>query len=97
LFGGDKPRIVEIEGIPMEAELGQHMLFVRNQDKPGFIGNLGRTLGEAGINIATFHLGRKAAGQDAICLIQIDQPLDEAVLAHVCALPNVMQVRQLHF
>ncbi len=97
LFGGDKPRIVEIEKIAMEAELGPTMLFVRNQDKPGFIGNLGRTLSEAGINIATFHLGRQAAGQDAICLVQVDQELDEAVLAHVCALPNVMQVRQLRF
>jgi D-3-phosphoglycerate dehydrogenase len=97
LFGGDKPRIVAIEDISLEAELGPTMLFVRNQDKPGFIGNLGRTLGEAGINIATFHLGRKAAGEDAICLVQVDQPLNEAVLAHVCALPNVMQVRQLRF
>jgi len=97
LFGGDKPRIVEIEEIPMEAELGPTMLFVRNLDKPGFIGSLGRTLGEAGINIATFHLGRKAAGHDAICLVQVDQALDEAVLAHVCALPNVVQVRQLRF
>ncbi len=97
LFGGDKPRIVAIEDISLEAELGPTMLFVRNQDKPGFIGNLGRTLSEAGINIATFHLGRKAAGEDAICLVQVDQPLDEAVLAHVCALPNVMQVRQLRF
>ncbi len=97
LFGGDKPRIVEIEGIAMEAELGSTMLFVRNQDKPGFIGSLGRTLGEAGINIATFHLGRKAAGQDAICLVQVDQDLSDAVLAHVRALPNVVQVKQLHF
>ena len=97
LFGGDRPRIVEIEAIPMEAELGPTMLFVRNLDKPGFIGSLGRTLGEAGINIATFHLGRKAAGEDAICLVQVDQALDEAVLAHVCALPNVVQVRQLRF
>ena len=97
LFGGDKPRIVEIEGIAMEAELGSTMLFVRNQDKPGFIGSLGRTLGEAGINIATFHLGRQAAGQDAICLVQVDQDLSDAVLAHVRALPNVVQVKQLHF
>ncbi|HEV8015738.1 MAG TPA: phosphoglycerate dehydrogenase [Stellaceae bacterium] len=97
LFSGDKPRIVEIEHIALEAELGPTMLFVRNKDKPGFIGNLGRTLSEAGINIATFHLGRTAAGEDAICLVQVDQALDEAVLAHVCALPNVMQVRQLRF
>jgi D-3-phosphoglycerate dehydrogenase / 2-oxoglutarate reductase len=97
LFGGDKPRIVEIEGISMEAELGANMLFVRNIDKPGFVGNLGRTLADAQINIATFHLGREAQGKDAICLVHVDQPLDEAVLAHVCALPNVVQVRQLHF
>jgi D-3-phosphoglycerate dehydrogenase len=81
----------------MDAELGPTMLFVRNLDKPGFIGSLGRTLGEAGINIATFHLGRKAAGKDAICLVRVDQALDEAVLGHVCALPNVVQVRQLRF
>ncbi len=97
LFGGDKPRIVKIENIVMEAELGPHMLFVRNNDKPGFIGNLGRMLAEAGINIATLHLGREGAGEHAICLVSVDQPLNEAVLAHVCAIPNVLQVRQLHF
>ena len=97
LFGGDKPRIVKIEDIVMEAELGPHMLFVRNKDLPGFIGNFGRALAEAGINIATLHLGRAAPGEDAICLAQVDQDLDEAVLAHVCAIPNVLQVRQLHF
>jgi D-3-phosphoglycerate dehydrogenase len=97
LFGGDKPRIVQIEDIRMEAELGAHMLFVRNQDKPGFIGNLGRTLGEAGINIATFHLGRMAEGEDAVCLVEVDQELDAKVLGLVQALPNVRLVRQLHF
>jgi D-3-phosphoglycerate dehydrogenase len=97
LAGDNKPRLVLIEDIRMEAELGPHMLFVRNQDKPGFIGNLGRTLGEAGINIATFHLGRKAAGEDAVCLVEVDQELDARVLGLVQALPNVRLVRQLHF
>ena len=72
LFGGDKPRIVAIDDISLEAELGPTMLFVRNQDKPGFIGNLGRTLGEAGINIATFALGRDEQGGSAIALVSID-------------------------
>jgi D-3-phosphoglycerate dehydrogenase len=94
---GDRPRIVEVEGIPMEAEMGQHMLFVRNEDKPGFIGNLGRTLGEAGINIATFHLGRTAPGKDALCLIHIDQPLSDDVLDRVRGIANVVQVKQLRF
>jgi D-3-phosphoglycerate dehydrogenase len=97
LFGGDKPRIIGIEGIPLEAELGPHMLFVRNHDKPGFIGNLGRTLGETGVNIATFHLGRTAPGKDAICLVQIDQPLGDALLTKVRAIANVVQAAELHF
>ncbi len=94
---GDKPRIVQVEDVPMEAELGPYVLFVRNQDKPGFIGNLGRTLGEAGINIATFHLGRVSAGQDAICLVQIDQAMSDAVLEKVRVIPNVVQAKFLKF
>ncbi|HVJ51197.1 MAG TPA: phosphoglycerate dehydrogenase [Aliidongia sp.] len=97
LFGGDKPRIVEVEGISMEAELGQNVLFVRNQDKPGFIGNLGRTLGDAGVNIATFHLGRLGAEKDAIAMIQVDQPLTDTLLDQVRKIPHVVQVRGLHF
>ncbi|MDE2229047.1 MAG: phosphoglycerate dehydrogenase [Alphaproteobacteria bacterium] len=97
LFGGDRPRIVDIEGIALEAELGAHMLFVRNHDKPGFIGNLGQTLGEAAINIATFHLGRSAPGRDAICLVQVDQPLGEPLLDKVRHIANVVQAKQLHF
>jgi D-3-phosphoglycerate dehydrogenase len=73
------------------------MLFVRNNDKPGFIGNLGRTMGEAGINIATLHLGRSAPGGDAICLIQVDQQLTDDILECVRAIPNVTQARSLRF
>ncbi len=74
IFSGDKPRLVEVEDIAMEAELGPHMLFVRNKDKPGFIGNLGRALGESGVNIATFHLGRAAPGADAIASSRSTSP-----------------------
>jgi D-3-phosphoglycerate dehydrogenase len=97
IFGGDKPRLVEIEDIAMEAELGPHMLFVRNKDKPGFIGNLGRALGEAGVNIATFHLGRAAPGADAICLIQVDERLTDPVLDQVCSIPDVVRTKALRF
>src|SRR5436309_2669973 len=75
VFAGNKPRLVDIEGIPLEAELGRHVLFVRNQDKPGFIGALGNALAAASVNIATFHLGRTAPGEDAIALIEVDQKL----------------------
>ncbi|MBF0394649.1 MAG: phosphoglycerate dehydrogenase [Alphaproteobacteria bacterium] len=97
LFGGDKPRIVEIKDIAIEAELGAHMLYVTNRDKPGFIGRLGSVLGDAGLNIATFHLGRNEAGGDAIALVQVDQPIDEAVLAKVRELPHVVQAKALSF
>ena len=73
------------------------MLFVRNMDKPGFIGNLGRTLGEAGINIATFNMGRIDAGGNAICLITVDSDLSDAVLAKVNAIPNVVQAKLMSF
>ncbi|MBI3706554.1 MAG: phosphoglycerate dehydrogenase, partial [Proteobacteria bacterium] len=97
LFGHDKPRIVDIEGIAIEAEPGPHMLYLRNRDKPGFIGNLGRTLGDEGINIASFHLGRSAPGADAVCLVTVDQPLPESVLAAVRALQHVVTARGLKF
>ena len=97
LFGGDKPRLVEVEGIAMEAELGPNVLYVRNKDKPGFIGNLGRTMGDAGVNIATFHLGRLGPDQDAIALIQVDQYLNEALLDQVRHIPHVVQVKALRF
>ena len=97
LFGGNKPRIVEINGIGLEAELGPHMLYTVNKDRPGFIGRLGSTLGDAGVNIATFHLGRAKVGGDAVAMIQIDEPLDEAVLDSVRALPDVVQARTLKF
>jgi D-3-phosphoglycerate dehydrogenase len=97
LFGGDKPRIVNIKGIPIEAELGPHMLYITNLDKPGIIGSLGTTLGDAGVNIATFHLGRSAPGGDALALLEVDQPLSEAVLQAVRDLPHVTQARALSF
>ena len=97
LFGGDKPRIVKVEGTSIEAELGPHMLYIRNQDKPGLIGNLGRTLGDAGINIATFHLGRAEPGGQAIALIAVDQPLTAEILRQVRALPHVIQAKTLRF
>lgn len=97
LFGGDKPRVVEIKGIPIEAELGPHVLYVTNQDKPGFIGALGSLLGKHGVNIATFHLGRAQAGGDAILLTQVDQPLTEAIIEEVRSLPQVVQAKALSF
>ena len=97
LFAGSRPRIVEIKGIKVEADFAPHMLYVTNQDKPGFIGRFGATLADAGINIATFHLGRSKAGGDAICLVSLDDTLPEDVLTTVRGLPLVMQAVALNF
>jgi D-3-phosphoglycerate dehydrogenase len=93
----DKPRIVEINGIRMEAELGPRMLYIRNVDRPGFIGRLGSVLGDAGVNIATFHLGRREIGGDTIALLEVDQPVTDSVIGAVRALPHVLQAKALKF
>jgi D-3-phosphoglycerate dehydrogenase / 2-oxoglutarate reductase len=97
VFSDGKPRIIQIKGIELESEFGPHMLYVTNMDKPGFIGALGMLLGDAGVNIATFHLGRQAAGADAICLVQIDEKIPASVLAAVSRLPHVRQAKPLAF
>jgi D-3-phosphoglycerate dehydrogenase len=96
LFGG-QPRIVEIKGVEMEAGFAPNMLYVTNEDKPGFIGALGQTLGAAKVNIATFNLGRSAPGADAIALVAVDDPITDEVLARVRALSHVKQAKALRF
>ncbi len=97
LFQERRPRLVEVRGIPVEAELGPHILFVRNEDKPGFIGALGNLLGDAGINIATFHVGRTAPGDEAIAMVEVDQAVPDDVLKAICSLPHTMQCKSLRF
>jgi D-3-phosphoglycerate dehydrogenase len=97
VFADGRPRIVNIKGIRMDAEFAPSMIYITNLDKPGFIGKFSSTLGEAGINIATFHVGRDAPGGNAVALIEIDGDLPEAVLAKVRALPQVQQAKPLHF
>ncbi len=97
VFADGRPRIVNIKGIRMDAEFGPSMIYITNLDKPGFIGKFSSTLGEAGINIATFHVGREKPGGNAVALIEIDGELPDDVLAKVRALPQVQQARPLRF
>jgi D-3-phosphoglycerate dehydrogenase / 2-oxoglutarate reductase len=97
VFADGRPRIVNIKGIRMDAEFGPSMIYITNLDKPGFIGKFSSTLGEAGINIATFHVGRDAPGGNAVALIEIDGELPETLLAKVRALPQVQSAKPLHF
>jgi D-3-phosphoglycerate dehydrogenase / 2-oxoglutarate reductase len=97
LFHEERPRVIEVNGIETEAQLGPHMLYVPIEDKPGIIGALGKTLGDAGINIATFHLGRSRPGGEAIALVLIDQPLSEGLRLAICSLPHVIHCKVLKF
>lgn len=97
LFGEDVPRLVEIFGIKIEADLDGAMLYVVNQDAPGFIGRIGTTLGEADVNIGNFHLGRRDGGGDAILLLSVDQQVEEPLMWKVCKLEGVKTVKTLSF
>ena len=97
LFGNSAPRLVEMFGIKVEADLAGNMLYIVNEDAPGFIGRLGSTLGEAGLNIGTFHLGRRQAGGEAVLLLSIDAPIPEPILWQLCNLPGVKTVKALKF
>ncbi len=97
VFSDGRPRIVQIKGIGMEAELSPHMLYITNQDKPGFIGRFGSLMGEAGVNIATLSLGRDRPGGDAISLVAVDEPVSDEILAKVRALPMVTRAHRLAF
>ena len=97
LFANQSPRIVSIMGVEIEALLSEYMLYVANDDKPGLIGGLGSILGDAGINIGTFNLGRDKKQEWAIALISVDQKPSDEVIAAAMSLPNVRQVRSLKF
>jgi D-3-phosphoglycerate dehydrogenase len=97
VFHDGKPRILSIKGIKVDAEFTPSMIYVTNEDKPGFIGRFAGLLGEAGVNIATFALGRDQQGGSAIALVSIDGPAPEGVLAKVGAIPGVKQAKALKF
>jgi len=97
LFGNSAPRLVDMFGIAIEAELAGEMIYIVNEDAPGFIGRLGTTLGEARVNIATFHLGRREAGGDAVALVSVDGHIDSELVGRLAALPGVKRVKPLRF
>jgi D-3-phosphoglycerate dehydrogenase len=97
LFGNRAPRLVKIVGIPVEAELTGQMIYIVNTDAPGFIGALGTRLGENGINIATFNLGRRDAGGEAVALVAVDDPITPHVAKQLQELPGVREVIPLSF
>ncbi|MGR3418542.1 MAG: phosphoglycerate dehydrogenase [Paracoccus sp. (in: a-proteobacteria)] len=97
VFSDGKPRFIQIRGINIDAEIGEHMLYTRNKDVPGVIGALGMTLGDLGVNIANFTLGRSTGGEDAIAILYLDEPISDQALAALHKTGKFLQARRLHF
>ena len=97
VFADGRPRLIQVKDINLDAEFAKHILYVTNEDKPGFIGRLGTILGDNKVNIANFTLGRAAPGADAIALVEVDGAVDEKVVAEIRKLPLVKQVKALAF
>jgi D-3-phosphoglycerate dehydrogenase len=97
LFGKSAPRLVSIFGIGVEADLAGQMIHIVNSDEPGFIGALGTALGKHQVNIATFNLGRREEGGEAVALVSVDDPISPELAAELKSLPGVREVVPLSF
>jgi D-3-phosphoglycerate dehydrogenase len=91
------PRVIQIDGIPLEAPLTGTILYLRNHDQPGVIGHVGTTLGKLGVNIATFALGRREAnlGAEAVSLVCLDGKVTESILAPILEFKAITQAKLL--
>ena len=97
VFADGKPRILSIKGIKVDAEFAPSMIYVTNEDKPGFIGKFAGLLGEAGLNIATFALGRDKEGGSAIALVEVDGDVPANLIEKTMLIPGVKQAKALRF
>lgn len=94
---GNRPRVIDVKGIPLESELGEHMLYITNKDTPGVVGAIGTTAGGSGINIANLHLGRGKEGSDAIALLEVDDKVSSDHISAMQAIKGITDVKYLHF
>jgi D-3-phosphoglycerate dehydrogenase len=97
VFSDGKPRFIQIKGINIDAEIGEHMVYTTNEDVPGIIGTLGETMGSNGVNIANFTLGRNEKNGDAIALLYVDEPVAQPVIEQLQETGMFNQVRPLTF
>ena len=96
-YGGQRRegRITEIDGFHLEATPHGHMLVTRNHDVPGVIGGIGTILGQGGVNISRFHLGRRERGGEAMAVIEVDAPLSRETLQALRSLEQVISANPI--
>ncbi len=98
LVGNSHGRVIRIDDYHVDVAPEGWMLIIRNRDVPGVIGRVGTLLGQAGINIGSYHQARRSApGTDALAAITVDQPLTNGVLEHLGRAPDVLEVRLAYF
>ena len=93
---GEQPRLLEFDGIDIEAPLEGNLLVCRNLDVPGVIGKIGTILGEQGVNIANFALGRERTGDKpvkALAVVQVDAPVSSAVLDALMTIEALLETK----
>jgi D-3-phosphoglycerate dehydrogenase len=93
---GEQPRLLEFDGIDIETPLEGNLLVCRNLDVPGVIGRIGSILGEHGVNIANFALGRERSGAKpvkALAVVQVDAPVAGAVLEDLVKIEAMIEAR----
>jgi D-3-phosphoglycerate dehydrogenase / 2-oxoglutarate reductase len=100
---GDAPRLLQVDGIDVEAPLERSLIYLRNRDVPGVIGKVGTILGEESINIANFSLGRRGVEKEAqkepdqpreaIAVVHVDGRVPEKVLAKLRTIPAVQEAK----
>lgn len=95
LLDATHPRIVRIGQFRVDIRPRGALLVLRNRDVPGVIGKVGTVLGEAGANIAEYHQARLIQGGEALAAISIDEWIDEAALAQLRSIPEILDVRQV--
>jgi len=95
LLTADEPRVVEIEGLPIESRPEGHMLMIRNRDVPGVVGKIGTILGRAGVNIAGIHLGRTTDREGAISIVDVDHPVPADAIGEIESLEEITRVRSV--
>lgn len=93
LLNGTQPRVCSIDGIRVGVELEGRMVVCVNEDKPLTLGRVTCALGDAGVNIANLALGRSAPGESATTVINVDEPVPEAVLETIRQIPHVLHAR----
>ncbi|PSH69118.1 phosphoglycerate dehydrogenase [Phyllobacterium brassicacearum] len=96
-FSDGKPRFIQIKGINLDAEVGQHMLYTTNNDTPGMIGLLGTICGKNNVNIANFSLGRDHPGGNAIAMLYLDERIPEHVLEELRVNKAIVSAKPLEF